>query len=156
MPQEKLKYSDLSPSMSLVVGHWILAIQDELPVEIKESMAWESLLNIVRQTDRDREQERLDLVLDWMRRCLKGLENIDEDVAEYSGLAEENAIQFKPETEALNWADTVWAQTASHDAAAAVRCAAKSDPSLWTKHSPIDCLKSLINVTTPTANRQAV
>jgi hypothetical protein len=54
--------------MSLVVGMWIISVQDEMPDDIRNSPEWKRLLPLAAGTGRrrDLERERLALILDWM------------------------------------------------------------------------------------------
>lgn len=52
--------------MSEVVGKWIIRIQDSMPDEMRNSQEWKRLLPQAAGTGRFREQERLDIILDWM------------------------------------------------------------------------------------------
>jgi hypothetical protein len=61
------KLTDEIPDcMSEVIGRWIVVIQDAMPGEMRNSGRWKSLLPLAAGTGRDREQERLDIILDWM------------------------------------------------------------------------------------------
>ena len=52
--------------MSLVVGRWIQTVQDNMPDGIRNSGRWRAALPLAAGTGRDREAERLKLILDWM------------------------------------------------------------------------------------------
>ena len=57
---------DVPPCMSEVVGEWIIVVQDRMPAEIRDSPEWRALLPLAAGTGRDKEQERLAIILDWM------------------------------------------------------------------------------------------
>jgi hypothetical protein len=52
--------------MSKVIGQWIIATQDAMPSALRNSDRWKSLLPLAAGTGREREQERPDIILDWM------------------------------------------------------------------------------------------
>ena len=52
--------------MSHVVGSWIIAIQDRMPNEMRNSNDWKRLLPLAAGTGRDHEPERLAMIIDWM------------------------------------------------------------------------------------------
>jgi hypothetical protein len=52
--------------MSLVIGKWIIIVQDEMPDEIRNSKEWKVLLLSAVGTGRGKEQERAKIALDWM------------------------------------------------------------------------------------------
>lgn len=57
---------EVPPCMSLVIGRWIIGVQDAMPDEIRNSDAWRDLLPLAAGTGRTRESERLALVRDWL------------------------------------------------------------------------------------------
>ena len=52
--------------MSAAIGYWIICIQTEMPDEIRNGRAWKDLLPRAAATGRDREQERLRVLLDCL------------------------------------------------------------------------------------------
>lgn len=54
--------------MSEVAGRWIIPVQDHMPAEMRNSLAWRSMLPEAAGTGRDEadEQKRLGILLDWM------------------------------------------------------------------------------------------
>ena len=52
--------------MSEVIGLWIIAAQDAMPDDVRNSKRWKSLLPLAAGTGRDDEQERLKIILSWM------------------------------------------------------------------------------------------
>jgi hypothetical protein len=52
--------------MSKVIGHWIIAIQDQMPDDMRNSSDWKRLLPLAAGTGRDHEPERLAMIVDWM------------------------------------------------------------------------------------------
>ena len=61
------KVTDTIPKcMSKIIGQWMMAVQDVMPWEIRNSSGWKCLLPMAAGTGREREEERLALVMDWM------------------------------------------------------------------------------------------
>ena len=61
------KVTDAIPMcMSKVVGEWMMAVQDVMPSEMRNSSGWKRLLPMAAGTGRKREEERLALIMDWM------------------------------------------------------------------------------------------
>ena len=52
--------------MSKVIGEWMMAVQDVMPSEMRNSSGWKCLLPMAAGTGREREEERLALVMDWL------------------------------------------------------------------------------------------
>ena len=52
--------------MSKVIGQWMILVQDAMPSEMRNSPGWKCLLPMAAGTGREREEERLALVMDWM------------------------------------------------------------------------------------------
>lgn len=65
--------------MSRVIGKWIIRIQDAMPDSMRNSEEWRSLLPLAAGTGRDKEAERLAIIMDWMWTALKGLQPIADD-----------------------------------------------------------------------------
>jgi hypothetical protein len=57
---------DIPPCMSKVIGKWIIGVQDAMPADMRNSGRWKSLLPLAAGTGRDKEKERLAIILDWM------------------------------------------------------------------------------------------
>ena len=51
--------------MSYVIGRWIELVQDEVPQDVRNNATWRELLPLAARTDRERECEQLDVVVDW-------------------------------------------------------------------------------------------
>lgn len=56
--------------MSLVIGRWIIGVQDRMPATVRNSAAWRELLVLAAGTGREHETQRWALVLDWMWNAL--------------------------------------------------------------------------------------
>ena len=52
--------------MSEVIGNWIIQIQDSMPSEMRNSKEWKTLLPLAAGTGREKEKERLAIILSWM------------------------------------------------------------------------------------------
>ena len=52
--------------MSLVVGNWLITTQDSMSSQTRNSQEWRRLLPLAAGTGREREAERIDIILDWM------------------------------------------------------------------------------------------
>ena len=52
--------------MSLVIGRWIIYVQDEMPEELRNSDEWKELLPIAAGTGRARERERASYIFEWV------------------------------------------------------------------------------------------
>ena len=57
---------DIPACMSLVIGRWIIGVQDGMPADMRNSAEWKRLLPLAAGTGRDHEEERLQLILAWM------------------------------------------------------------------------------------------
>ena len=61
------KVTDTIPKcMSKIIGQWMMPIQDVMPGKIRNSSGWKCLLPMAAGTGREREEERLALIMDWM------------------------------------------------------------------------------------------
>ena len=61
------KVTDAIPKcMSKVIGQWMIVVQDAMPSEMRNSPGWKCLLPMAAGTGREREEERLALIMDWM------------------------------------------------------------------------------------------
>ena len=56
--------------MSRVLGRWIIRVQDAMPHDIRNSAEWKRLLPLAAGTGREKENERKDIILDWMWRVV--------------------------------------------------------------------------------------
>jgi hypothetical protein len=57
---------DIPDCMSPVIGRWIIAVQDAMPADMRNSPRWKGLLPLAAGTGREHEDERIALILDWM------------------------------------------------------------------------------------------
>lgn len=59
---------EIPDCMSLVIGKWVIAVQDLMPHALRNCRQWKELLPLAAGTGRDREKEkaRFNLLADWM------------------------------------------------------------------------------------------
>src|SRR5713226_7803997 len=57
---------DIPECMSLVIGRWIIRIQDLMPSDIRNSEEWKDLLPLAAGSGRKKESERLELLKTWI------------------------------------------------------------------------------------------
>ena len=61
------KLTDKTPDcMSLVIGRWIIRIQDAMPDDMRNSLGWKRLLPLAAGTGRDLEPQRKAVAMEWM------------------------------------------------------------------------------------------
>lgn len=56
---------DIPLCMSLVIGNWIIGVQDEMPWAMRNSATWKGLLPLAAGTGREFEQERGLIASEW-------------------------------------------------------------------------------------------
>jgi hypothetical protein len=52
--------------MSEVIGKWVIKIQDAMPSDMRNSPRWRELLPLAAGTGRERENERLAIIMNWV------------------------------------------------------------------------------------------
>lgn len=57
---------DIPDCMSLVIGHWIIYVQDRMPDAVRNSPQWKALLPLAAGTGRACEVNRFKVCMDWM------------------------------------------------------------------------------------------
>lgn len=57
---------EIPDCMSNVIGKWIIYLQDKMPTEIRNSKKWKSLLPNAVGTGREKEYERIAIIMDWI------------------------------------------------------------------------------------------
>ena len=153
---------EIPDCMSVVIGKWIIDVQDEMPADMRNGDEWRGLLPLAAGTGREHEQERVDIIMEWMWRALSLVQPIaDEDgfgnewrtmctkrtpeaaenaaakaadaVAKAAKAAKRAAIAANRAAIAAAWAVT-WAANAAGD-------------NLWQQVNPPELLHKLINVT---------
>jgi hypothetical protein len=146
--------------MSPVIGKWIITIQDAVPHEMRNSPEWKALLPLAAGTGRGHEQQRIELILDWMwETVLAAL----QPVANQQGFGDEWSAMLIERSEratdaavtAASAADSASTITsAAHAAARAAYAADAADaaaaaaiqPDSWQQFNPCGLLKQLIEV----------
>jgi len=56
----------IPPCMSEVIGKWVIRAQDAMPDTMRNSSEWKRLLPLAAGTGREREQERLTIIMNWL------------------------------------------------------------------------------------------
>lgn len=143
---------NIPPCMSEVIGRWIISVQDAMPSEMRNSSEWKSLLPLAAGTGRDREKERLEIIMQWMWNDV--LPTV-QPIADRSGFgAEWRAMTDAKDVETARAAKAaVWAAEAARagarvgDAAKAVwaaRAADVAEAAKWAQFNPCGLLRRLI------------
>lgn len=65
---------EIPECMSLVIGKWIIRVQDAMPAEIRNSPEWKALLPLAAGTGREHEAGRRDAIMGWMWGALEGVQ----------------------------------------------------------------------------------
>ena len=105
--------------MSLVIGRWIISMQDRMPATIRDSATWRELLVLAAGTGREHERARRALVLDWMWDALA----LVQPRADAEGYGEAWAAMLRERTAAsASYADAA-AYAAAYAATAAATAA---------------------------------
>jgi hypothetical protein len=136
--------------MSEVIGHWIIVIQDSMLSSIRNSARWKSLLPYAAGTGRNKETERLAIILDWMWGTV---------LPSVQTTADERG--FRAEWETMLTERTAYAANAARMAASAAEWAARaaktvrwvaeagpvkltSTTAVWEKFDPCGLLERMI------------
>jgi hypothetical protein len=149
---------EIPDCMSVVIGRWIITTQDSMPDEMRNSDRWKSLLPLAAGTGRDKEQERLQIILDWMWKTV--LPSV-QPLADERGFGDvwrrmttertkEAAAEAAEAAEAAAWAvRAAEAAEAAEAAWAAARAAARAEAAWarkesWETFDPCQLLDRLI------------
>jgi len=157
--------------MSKVIGKWIINIQDAIPTELRNSTEWKFLLPQAAGTGREKEQERKEIIMNWMWTIVlpiiqpiadkKGFGTKWKQMCELKTIAAASyaadaAAAADAADAAASYAasdaasDAATAATASYAAAAAAAAsdaaAATAAASYWKTVNPCLLLKQLIEV----------
>ena len=129
------KLTDTIPMcMSEVIGEWMTVVQDVMPLEMRNSSGWKCLLPMAAGTGREREEERLALIMDWLwGTVLPDLQS----VADQGGFGAEwrtMCVEKSPKAARDAWAA---ARAAAGDAWAARGAA-------WERYDPVGLLARLV------------
>ena len=116
--------------MSKVIGQWMIVVQDAMPWEIRNSSGWKCLLPMAAGTGREREEERLALIMDWMwGTVLPDLQSVADQGgfgAEWRTMCVEKSLD------------------AAGDAGAAARSASAAGDAAWERYDPVGLLERLV------------
>lgn len=151
---------DIPGCMSLTIGHWIIGIQDAMPADMRNSAAWKALLPLAAGTGRDHEDQRLQLIMEWMWETALPLV---QPAADRDGFGAEWRQMLRDRTPAAaraaeaaadaayvaaNAAAKVaeWAAEAAANAARAAEAANAAADDAWQQFNPCGLLQRLINV----------
>ena len=157
--------TDVIPDcMSLVIGKWIIKIQDTAPAELRNSERWRRLLPLAAGTGRGREAERSSVALEWMWSVV--LPQV-QPIADRLGFGEKwhdmcslrtaDAASNAADAAASNAADAAAYADADADAAsyayasyaaaaAASASASAASADFWNSVDPCGCLERMINL----------
>jgi hypothetical protein len=112
--------------MSRVIGQWIIVVQDAMPDAVRNSERWKSLLPMAAGTGRVNEQERLDIILDWMWvTVLPSLQPLADQQGFGKQWQQMTTERTAKSADATAWATLGWA-TWARAAEAAARAAARA------------------------------
>ena len=115
---------------SKVVGQWMIVVQDAMPSEMRNSSGWKRLLPMAAGTGREREEERLALVMDWMWGTV---------LADLQGVADQGG--FGAEWRTMCVEKSPEAAFAARDAAGAAGAATRA---AWGRYDPVGLLERLV------------
>ena len=101
------------PCMSRALAQWIIGVQDAMPASIRDSAEWRGLLPLAAGTGREREAERVAVIMDWLWETVMPLA---QPVADEHGFGAEWRTMCETRTEAA--ADAADAATRAVNAAA--------------------------------------
>ena len=114
---------DIPECMSEVIGAWILYIQDGIPDDLRNSSQWKELLPLAAGTGREQEQERADIILDWLWGTV--LPYV-QPLADKGGFGSEWQAMCNDRTE-----EAAWAARAAAEAARATEAALAARAAVW-------------------------
>ena len=118
---------DIPDCMSLVIGKWIIRVQDSMPLEMINSNEWKLLLPLAAGTGRSKEAERKEIIIEWMWQQLKQIQGI----ADNNGFGKEWKLMCNKKTYRAADAAAYAAATADAAYAAAADDAAASDAAAY-------------------------
>lgn len=116
---------DIPECMSKVVGEWVKPIQDAMPPVMRNSPEWRDALILAAGTGRQKERERLAMIMDWLFETVLPILQPQADAGGY-GPAWQKMCNEKTDVAAkAAWAD------AAKVAKLASRAAAKAADAAW-------------------------
>lgn len=149
---------EIPACMSLVIGKWIIVVQDAMPEAMRNSPEWLSLLPIAAGTGRDHEAERATIILDWMWGTVLPSLQPQADAggygAEWRTMCEQRTEKSaRAAARAAAWAVWAAASAAWAEASAAWAEEEAARAAAWESFAPADLLARLIAVTDELAER---
>jgi hypothetical protein len=151
----------IPPCMSLVVGEWIIKIQDVIPAEMRNSAEWKQLLPFAAGTGYEHERERIALIMNWMWEVvLPTLQPIADEYGygdkwktmcerkDYISAYAAAAASDSSAADAARYAADASSASAAARFAAAVAASAVADAAdnIWQSFNPCGLLRKLIEV----------
>ena len=140
---------DIPDCMCEVLGSTIISLQDAIPDDMRNSARYRAMLQRAPGTGRDKEEERLEVLMGWMRGT------VSPEVQRYAdenGFGDEWRKMCKERTSASAHAASTAAPTAANAAAYAAYAAAAyayasySKGDFWQTVDPIGVLERMIEV----------
>jgi hypothetical protein len=121
---------DIPPCMSEVIGKWIISAQDAMPSEMRNSSEWKELLPLAAGTGRDREKERLEIIMQWM---WNDVLPTAQPIADRSGFGAEWRAMTDVKAAEAGWAAVAVAarSAAAEVAVARAAAAAEAAEAVW-------------------------
>jgi len=138
---------DIPACMSLVIGRWVIRVQDAMPADLRNSAEWKRLLPLAAGTGRDHEEARLQLVSQWMWEVALPL---IQPMADEQGFGAQWRTMLRERTPSAT--DAAASTAYAYAAAAAAANAARAADEVWRQLDPCGLLQRLI--THPTTEPQ--
>ncbi len=133
---------EIPECMSLVIGKWIIAIQDGMPDAMRNSTEWKALLPLAAGTGREHEAERAAIVLDWMWSVLAYL----QPLADAKGFGDAWRTMCIVKTASAATAVAEECVATAKWAADIAEVAGRGSKKAWTAFDPCALLARLIQV----------
>jgi len=119
---------EIPACMSNVIGRVTIILQDAMPAEMRNSARYKAWLPTAAGTGRDREQERLAVLMDWMWSVV---------LPELQGLADAQGF-------GTEWGEMCEKRTGAAADAARAAADAAADAGFWDRVDPIGVLQRLV------------
>ena len=156
------KLTDKTPAcMSLVIGRWIIRIQDAMPDDMRNSLEWKRLLPLAAGTGRDLEPQRKAVAMEWMWTVvLTQLQPLADkhgygdawlrmttEKTQEAAIGAKKAAAAAAAAASYAYADAAAdADAAAYAAAYAAAAAAAASKKFWVAVDPCKCLADMIAV----------
>ena len=138
---------DIPPCMSLALGRATITLQDAIPHDMRNSERFKSLLPHMAGTGRDREQERADVLIDWMwSTVLPAIQHVADAGGfgnKWRRMCTERTLAYAgaAAARAAYAGAAAYAANAASDAANAAANAAYAGAAFWRNVDPIGVLE---------------